>query len=70
MLVVLLAQTELPDDPAQLVLLVLMVAAPLANFGTLWYLVRKGKRAPQALKDISEKLDQIQAQLDKSTDRS
>jgi hypothetical protein len=68
LLAVLLAKAELPDEPAQLVLLVLLIVTPIVNIGSLWYLVRKRARAPEALRDIREQLLEIHALLDKKTD--
>lgn len=68
MLAVLLAKSELPDDPAQRVLLVLFIVTPLVNIGSLWYLVKKKAMAPKALRGIREELLKIHALLDKKTD--
>jgi hypothetical protein len=68
MLALLLAKSELPDDPAQLVLLVLFMVTPFENIGSLWYLVRKRARAPEALRDIREELLKIHALLDKKSE--
>ena len=68
MLALLLAKSELPNDPAQLVLLVLFIVTPLVNIGSLWYLVKKRSRTPVALREIREQLLKIHALLDKKTD--
>lgn len=65
-----LATSGLPDDPGLLFLVVLLLAAPVVNIATLWYLVRKGKSRPQAMKEITEKLDHIQSLLEENANKS
>ena len=68
MLAVLLTKSEIPDDPAQLVLFILFIVTPLVNIFSLWYLVRKKARAPKALRDIREELLKIHSLLDTKTE--
>ncbi|MHC4212346.1 MAG: hypothetical protein ACYSWP_03125 [Planctomycetota bacterium] len=70
MLAVLLTKSEIPDDPAQLVLFILFIVTPLVNIFSLWYLVKKKSRAPEALKDIRDELLKIHSLLENKADES
>lgn len=58
------------DDRAQVVAVALLTVTPIINLVALWTIRKKGKKETEPLEDVREKLDQIQALLEREADKT